>query len=93
MSVLGAFHEAGLSHHQPAQGEDAALHCVFYTSAAFCLKCVVVTPGQGGRGAGHSLELWDPTLPVLGCSDIHEPSAESHLHEGQLDILHQDVVP
>lgn len=92
MSVLGAFAEAGLTHHQPAQGEDAALHCIFYTSAAFCLKCVSVTPGQGGRGAGHSLEPWDPTLPVLGCSDIHEPSAESYFHEGQLDILHQDGV-
>lgn len=43
--MLGAFGEAVLTHHQPGQGEDAALHSVFYTSAAFFLECVSAHSG------------------------------------------------
>lgn len=49
--------------------------------AAFGLKCSSGYPRVWGRGVGCSLELWGPSLHLLGCSDIHEPSAGSHFHE------------
>lgn len=48
--------------------------------AAFSLKCLSGYARPWARGVGHSFELWGPSLHVLGLSDFHEPSAESHFH-------------